>query len=193
MTDATHQEQSGLDPTGAESDPRKPAAGPPDPCSTAALQAELDDAQEKLMRALAEQQNIRRQMQRQCEEALKFAASQVMEDLIDTLDNLRRAIGSVRPETLDDAIKPLLKGVEATEGNLLATLARHGLQRVDPLGSPFNPHYHHAIAQRFDANGPDGTVVEVMQPGYLLNGRVLRPAMVSVAAREPGEDAQVHD
>ncbi|MGQ2904786.1 MAG: nucleotide exchange factor GrpE [Neoaquamicrobium sediminum] len=154
------------------------------PSSAGALQSELADTKDKLLRALAEQQNIRQQMQRQREDAVKFAASQLAGDLLDTLDNLRRAIESVPPEASDHAaIKPLLNGVETTEGNLLATLARHGMQRIDPLGAAFDPHLHHAILQRSDATAEEGTVVEVLQPGYMLHDRVLRPAMVGVAVR----------
>ncbi|CAH0342579.1 nucleotide exchange factor GrpE [Rhizobium sp. CECT 9324] len=150
--------------------------------STAALQAELANTKDRLLRALAEQQNIRQQMQRQREEAVKFAASQLTGDLLDTLDNLRRAIESVPRGASDrDGVNPILKGVEATEANLLATLSRHGLQRIDPLGVAFDPHVHHAIRQHPDATVADGTVVEVLQPGYLLHGRILRPAMVGVA------------
>ena len=154
--------------------------------SPAALQAELADTQERLLRAVAEQQNIRRQMQRQRDDAVKFAASQLTGDLLDTLDNLRRAIESVSSEASDhEAIRPLLKGVQTTEQNLLATLSRHGLERIDPLGKPFDPHHHHAILNRADTTAAEGTVVEVLQPGYVLHGRVLRPAMVGVAVAEP--------
>lgn len=155
------------------------------PASPAALQSELADAKDKLLRALAEQQNIRQQMQRQREEAVKFAASQLAGDLLDTLDNLRRAIESVPAgDSAHASIAPLLKGVETTESNLLATLARHGMQRIDPLGAAFDPHIHHAIFQRPDETAADGTVVEVLQPGYTLHDRVLRPAMVGVAVRD---------
>ncbi|WP_377848560.1 nucleotide exchange factor GrpE [Bosea sp. UC22_33] len=148
------------------------------------LQSELADTRDKLLRSLAEQQNIRQQMQRQREEAVKFAASQLAGDLVDTLDNLRRAIESVPPDAADHAsIGPLLKGVQNTESNLLATLARHGMQRIHPLGAAFDPHVHHAIIQRPDETAADGTVVEVLQPGYTLHDRVLRPAMVGVAVR----------
>lgn len=169
----------------AKPDSEKPVSEmPADPASATELQAELADTKDKLLRALAEQQNIRRQMQRQSEEAVKFAASQLTGDLLDTLDNLRRAIESVPPDASGhEAIKPLLKGVETTEGNLLATLARHGMQRIDPLGAAFDPHHHHAVLQRPDATAAEGTVVEVLQPGYMLHGRVLRPAMVGVAVR----------
>jgi molecular chaperone GrpE len=155
-----------------------------EPGSPAAFQAELADTQDRLLRALAEQENIRRQMQRQRDEAVKFAASQLAGNLVDTLDNLRRAIESVPPEAArHEAVGPILKGVEVTEANLLATLTRHGMQRIDPLGAAFDPHLHHAIFQRSDATASEGTVVEVLQPGYMLHDRVLRPAMVGVAVR----------
>jgi molecular chaperone GrpE len=167
------------------SDPAKPVPGQAgDPTSPGSLQTELADTKDKLLRALAEQQNIRQQMQRQRDEAVKFAASHLAGDLLDTLDNLRRAIDSAPPEaSRHEAVNPILKGVEVTEANLLATLARHGMQRIDPLGAAFDPNRHHAIVQRADATAAEGTVVEVLQPGYMLHDRVLRPAMVGVAVR----------
>jgi len=184
MDNAMAETRHGEKPAEPIPDAKKTASEPPaDPASLAALQAELADTKEKLLRALAEQQNIRHQMQRQREEAVKYAASQLTEDLLDTLDNLRRAIESLPPEaSAYEPTKPLLKGVEATEGNLLATLARHGMQRIDALGATFDPHRHHAVFQRSDATAAEGTVIEVLQPGYVLHGRVLRPAMVGVAA-----------
>jgi molecular chaperone GrpE len=183
MVDAPHGHEAAEPMT----DPSK-AAFPQSaaPASREPLASELADTKDKLLRALAEQQNIRQQMQRQREEAVKFAASQLAGDLVDTLDNLRRAIESMPPGAADHAsIGPLLKGVETTESNLLATLARHGMQRIHPLGAAFDPHIHHAIFQRPDETAADGTVVEVLQPGYTLHDRVLRPAMVDVAVGEP--------
>ena len=183
MVDARDRKKTGPQPAGGGPDLATPAAK-----VTAAgqnpqtdLEAELVDTKDKLLRALAEQQNIRKQMQREREEAVRFAGSRLAEDLVDTLDNLRRAIESV-PEDASghEAVKPFLAGVEATERNLLETLARHGVKKVDPLGSAFDPHQHHAMFQRPDA-AAEGTVVEVLQPGYMLHDRLLRPAMVGVA------------
>jgi molecular chaperone GrpE len=149
----------------------------------AATAAELAEANDKLLRALAEQQNIRRQMRQEREEAVKYAASRVAEDLLDTLDNLRRAIDSATEDTTDStAIQRVLSGVEATERNLLAALARHGVQKIDPLGEAFDPHRHHAMFQRPQADAAEGTVIEVLQPGYMIHDRLLRPAMVGVAS-----------
>lgn len=147
------------------------------------LEAELADTKDKLLRSLAEQQNIRRLMQREREEAVKFAASRLAADLLDTLDNLRRAIQSASAATSGDVeIKQLVSGVEATERNLLAALARHGVRQIDPLGEVFDPHKHQAVFQRPDAQ--EGKVIEVLQPGYMLHDRLLRPAMVGVATAQ---------
>lgn len=185
MADTRHRQEAGRKPAESEPDREKPEYDHlANQGSSAALQAELADTKDRLLRALAEQENIRRQMQRQRDEAVKFAASQLTADLVDTLDNLRRAIESVPPAaSRQEAVDPILKGVEATEANLLATLARHGMQRIDPLGAAFDPNLHHAIVQRSDATAAEGTVVEVLQPGYMLHDRVLRPAMVGVAVR----------
>jgi molecular chaperone GrpE len=195
MADAPHRQETGPTPAGSEPDAENSAVDTlADQGSPAALEAELAGTKDKLLRALAEQENIRRQMQRQRDEAVKYAASQLAGDLVDTLDNLRRAIESVPPvDSPHEAVHPVLKGVEATEANLLATLARHGMQRIDPLGTAFDPNLHHAILQRPDGTVAEGTVIEVLQPGYMLHDRVLRPAMVSVAVRgkqDSGEAAE---
>lgn len=192
MADAGEKSEAGRKPAKVEPATEMTASDSrADIDSPAALQAELADTKDRLLRAVAEQENIRRQMLRQRDEAVKFAASQLAGNLVDTLDNLRRAIESAPPEAArDEAVNPILKGVEVTEANLLATLARHGMQRIDPLGAAFDPHFHHAILQRSDVTAAEGTVVEVLQPGYMLHDRVLRPAMVGVAVRGK-QDSQV--
>jgi molecular chaperone GrpE len=147
-----------------------------------ALEAELADTKDKLLRSFAEQQNIRRLMQRERDEAVKFAASRLAEDLLETLDNLRRAVESASASPSGEAeMTRLVSGVEATERNLLAVLARHGVQRIDPLGELFDPHRHQAVFQQPDS-AEEGRIIEVLQPGYMLHDRLLRPAMVGVAA-----------
>lgn len=190
MADLHEETEAARKPAEPDSDAEKP-----DPLAdqgaSAALKAELADTRDRLLRAVAEQENIRRQMRRQRDEAVKFAASQLAGNLVDTLDNLRRAIESAPPSaSRNEAVDPILKGVEVTEANLLATLARHGMQRIDPLGAAFDPHLHHAILQRSDTDLAEGTIVEVLQPGYMLHDRVLRPAMVGVAVRgKPASEA----
>ncbi len=182
MADVRHPTDAGQKPTEPGPAEKRASDAVAEEASPSALQAELADTKDRLLRAVAEQQNIRTQMQRQRDEAVKFAASQLAENLVDTLDNLRRAIESVPPaDVRHEAVNPILKGVEVTEANLLSTLARHGVQRIDPLGAAFDPHLHHAISQRHDPAAKEGTIVEVLQPGYMLHDRVLRPAMVGVA------------
>jgi molecular chaperone GrpE len=188
MDDISDRREGGRN--AAETEGEQPDGAITDQASPTGLQAELADTKDRLLRAVADQQNIRRQMQRQRDEAVKFAASQLASELVDTLDNLRRAIESAPPApTRHETINPILKGVEVTEANLLAILARHGIQRIDPIGAVFDPHLHQAIFRRADAIAPDGTVIEVLQPGYMLHDRVLRPAMVGVAVKKQNSGA----
>lgn len=146
------------------------------------LEAELADTKDKLLRALAEQQNIRKVMQRERDDAVKFAASKLAEDLLETLDDLRRAITSASTlESGEREMKQLVSGVEATERNLLAALERHGVRKIEPLGEMFDPNLHQAVFQVPDDE--EGKILEVLQPGYLLHERLLRPAMVGVATQ----------
>jgi molecular chaperone GrpE len=148
----------------------------------AAVEAELADTRDRLLRALAETENVRRRFQRERDDAQKYAVSGFAKDLLSAADNLRRALDAMpEAEIPDQRTRSLLDGVAATERDLLATFERHGLVRIDPMGEPFDHNFHQAI---FEAERPDlpaGTVVEVLQPGYVLHDRLLRPAMVGVA------------
>jgi len=182
MGDAGNRNAAAIEPKGDEPDVTAPVVEARTGDQLAqGMQTELADTKEKLLRALADQQNIRRQMQRERDDAVRFAGARLAEDLLDTLDNLRRAIESVPVDASSEEVKPLLAGVEATERNLLEMLARHGVQKIDPFGLAFDPHHHHAIFQRPDSIAAEGTIIEVLQPGYMLHGRLLRPAMVGVA------------
>jgi molecular chaperone GrpE len=147
-----------------------------------AVEAELADTKDRLLRALAETENVRRRFQRERDDAQKYAVSGFAKDLLSAADNLRRALEAVPEAEVPDArTRSLLDGVAATERELLAAFERHGLTRIDPLGERFDHNFHQAI---FEAERPDlpaGTVVEVLQPGYVLHDRLLRPAMVGVA------------
>jgi molecular chaperone GrpE len=151
------------------------------------LEAEVADLKDRLLRALAEQENTRRRAQREREEAIRFAASPLARDLLATADNLRRAIESVPAErAADDAVAQLLAGVAATERALLEALEKHGIRRIDALGAPFDPNRHEAVFQAGDSEHPPGTVAEVVQEGYLHHDRLLRPAIVGVAKGHDG-------
>jgi len=151
----------------------------------AELEQELAGVQDRLLRSLAEQENIRRRAERDREEAVRFAASGVVRDLLVTADNLRRAIESVPGEdTADERVRQLLTGVEATERALLDTFERNGIRRIDPLGQPFDPNLHQAMFEVEEPGRPAGTVAQVLQPGYLYHDRLLRPATVAVVKDE---------
>jgi molecular chaperone GrpE len=148
----------------------------------ASLEAELAEAQDKVLRALAETENTRRRAQRERADAEKYAISRFAEGLLSVADNLRRALDSLpESEAKDDRTKSLLAGVAATERELLSAFERHGLKRIEAKGEKFDHNFHQAVFEMENTGQPAGTIVEVLQPGYLLNDRLLRPAMVGVA------------
>jgi len=149
-------------------------------------EAEAADFKDKALRAMAEVENIRRRAQREREDAVKYAATNVARDLLSTADNLRRALASVNEAQIaDESTRSLLTGVAATERELLADFAKNGIKRVDPKGERFDHNFHQAIFEVENTGKPAGTVVEVLQPGYVLHDRLLRPAMVGVAKGGP--------
>jgi len=161
----------------------------------AALETELAEAQDRLLRALAETENTRRRAQRERADAEKYSIGRFAEGLLSVADNLRRALDSLpESEAKDDRTRSLLAGVAATERELLAAFERHNLKRIDPMGEKFDHNFHQAVFEAENTGRPAGTIVEVLQPGYVLHDRLLRPAMVGVAkggaAAEPaGKDA----
>jgi molecular chaperone GrpE len=146
-------------------------------------ETDLAETRDKLLRALAETENQRRRAQRDSEDARKYAATNFAKDMLDVADNLRRAIGSLDPAALqDDRAKALVEGVAATERALLAALERHGIKRIEPeIGERFDPNFHEAMFEVPNTGKPGGSVVQVVQPGYRMHDRLLRPAMVGVA------------
>src|SRR3954454_5034780 len=159
----------------------------------AAVEAELAETKDRLLRALAETENVRRRMQRERDDAQKFAAGAFAKDLLSPVDNLRRALDAMpEAELSDPRAKNLRDGVAATERELLAAFERHGLKRIDPKGEPFDHNFHQAVFEAERPDVPTGTIVEVLQPGYVQHDRLLRPAMVGVAkggARADGDAA----
>ena len=145
------------------------------------LTAELTATKDRLLRCLADQENVRRQAQRGREEAVRYAAFQFAGDLLQTADNLERAIASVPlDKRADSAVGGLLTGIEATRRALLDAFAKHGVRRLDPIGEKFDPNRHEASFELADERHPPGAVASVLQPGYLHHDRLLRPALVGV-------------
>jgi molecular chaperone GrpE len=153
----------------------------------AALEAELAEHKDQLLRALAETENIRRRGQREREDTAKYAIAGFAKELLSVADNLRRALDSLpEAEARDARTRGLLAGVDATERELLSVFERHGIRRIDPEGERFDHNLHQAIFEAERSDKPGGTVVEVLQPGYVLHDRLLRPAMVGVAKEKRG-------
>lgn len=161
----------------------------------AALEAELAEEHDRLLRALAETENTRRRAQRERVDAEKYGVSRFAEGLLSVADNLRRALDSLpEADAKDDRTKSLLAGVAATERELLAAFERSGLKRVDPKGERFDHNFHQAVFELENTGRPAGTVIEVLQPGYVLHDRLLRPAMVGVAkGGEPAPEPDATD
>jgi molecular chaperone GrpE len=150
------------------------------------LRGELQDKQDRLLRALAETDNVRRRAQRDREDYVQFAAESLLRDLIPVLDNLDRALTAARSA---GGAGNVVEGVELIQRELLRVLERSGLTRYSALGQRFDPARHEAIARMVSAEAAPDTVIHETAPGYLLHGRVLRPAMVAVAAAPDSETA----
>jgi molecular chaperone GrpE len=143
-------------------------------------QAELAEVKDRLLRTLADQENFRRRAEREREDAVKFAASQLVKDLLPTADSLSRALENVPPG--DGALPSLLAGVAATERALRDAFLKHGIEKIQPApGEPFDPHRHQALFEVEGSDCPAGTVAEILLPGYAYHERLLRPALVGVA------------
>jgi molecular chaperone GrpE len=151
------------------------------------LEAEKADLQDKLLRALAEAQNVRRRAQQDVERERKFGIERFAKDMLSVADNLGRALSALPgdAEAIDPALKNVIVGVQATERELQSVLERHGITRVEALGKPFNAEFHQAMMELEDPTVPSGTVVQELIPGYLIAGRLLRAAMVAVSKGGP--------
>jgi len=171
-----------------------PEAATPDPL--AQLEAERDDFKDKLLRTLAEMENLRRRTEREVADAKAYAVTSFARDLLGSADNLRRALENV-PEAAradaDQALKGVIEGVELTERELLKTLERHGVRKIDPQGEKFDPNLHQAMFEAPDATVAKGLVSKVVQTGYKIGERVLRPALVGVSAGAPKPAANGSD
>ncbi|MBL8544518.1 MAG: nucleotide exchange factor GrpE [Hyphomonadaceae bacterium] len=147
----------------------------------AALEAELAKARDEMLRALAEVENTRRRAERQAADARAYAIDRFAGDLLPIADTLGRALAAAPHDSADDATRNLITGLELTERTLIDTFAKHGLKRVGAKGETFNPNLHQAVAQA-PSDQPQGVILEVMQPGYMLGERTLRAAMVLVSS-----------
>ncbi|HZB94001.1 MAG TPA: nucleotide exchange factor GrpE [Stellaceae bacterium] len=182
--------------------PTPPEAGaadvtPPAAERLAQVETELAEAKDRLLRALAETENVRRRAERERADASKYGAAAFAKDMLNVADNLRRALDSAPGgEIADERMRKLLEGVAATERELLAAFERNGLRRIDPVGERFDHNLHQAIFEVPSSGQAPGTVVQVLQPGYVMHDRLLRPAMVGVAkgeGRPPADGAHIDE
>lgn len=156
------------------------------------LAAENAALKDKLLRALAETENVRRRAERERSEAAQYGLAGFARDTLAVADNLRRALDHLPAEAreqADERLRGFVEGVEMTERELLNVLERHNIRTINPKGERFDPHFHQAMFEVEHGDAPPGTVVEVVQAGYAVGDRLLRPAMVGVAkapAAAPG-------
>ena len=154
----------------------------------AALEAEVAELKDRLLRQAAEVENTRRRAKKDVEDAGNYAITKFARDLLDVGDNLRRALDAAGDTSnADPAMKTLFDGVEMTEKALLKAMEQNGIEKLEPLGEKLDPNMHQAVFEMPNPAYPDGHVAQVMQAGYVLKGRLLRPAMVGVTKNPAGE------
>lgn len=150
------------------------------------LQAENVAMKDKMMRTMAEMENLRRRTQKDVSDAKSYAVAAFARDMLAVGDNMRRAIDALpSEESPDPALNTLVEGIQMTERDMLNTFEKHGIRRVNPEGERFDPNFHQAM---FEVDNPElttGTVMQVVAPGYVIGDRVLRPAMVGVSKGGP--------
>ena len=147
-----------------------------------AMAAEIRQLKDQLLRALAEAENTRRRAQKEREDTAKYAVANFAKEMLGVADNFSRAVESIPAEVRkNEAGKNLIAGIEATERQLQATLERFGIKKLLPLGEVFDPNFHRAMLEMEDTDQPPGTIVQVLQPGYVIHDRLLREALVAVA------------
>ncbi len=173
-----------------EAAPVAPDQGDADPMAELAKQAA--DHKDRWLRTLAEMENLRRRTEREVADARTYGVANFARDVLVVADNMSRAMQALDAEIREKAdagVKALLDGVELTERELLNVLEKHGIKKLDPQGQKFDPNVHQAMFEVPDPSVPSGTVVQVVQPGYTIGERVLRPALVGVAKGGPKPQA----
>lgn len=176
---AEYRQQAG------ESSAAPEQAPAPETARLEALQAEVRDLKDQVLRAYAEMDNVRKRAERERLDTQKYAVSKFAKDMLSVADNLERAQAAVPSDTSDPVLKGLLDGVTVTERGLAGVLERYGIKRIPAEGAAFDPHQHQAVMEHQDASVPNGTVVRVFEAGYTIEDRVLRPASVVVAKGGP--------
>lgn len=189
--DNTKQENAPVDPARAanENEAREGGAYVDE---RIALETQIAELKDKYLRAYAEMENTRRRAEKDVADARNFSIAGFARDMLAVADNLDRALAAIDPaarEAADSTLKTLLEGVELTGRELAKTLEKHGVRKLDPMNQKFDPNFHQAMFEIPDNSVPAGTVKQVVQPGYAIGERVLRPALVGVAKAPPKSPA----
>ena len=169
------------------------AAAAPEPDPVELLKTENAELKDRYLRLAAEMDNLRRRTEREVKDAKVYSAASFARDMLSVSDNLRRAIDAIPAEARasgDAGFLALVEGVEMTERAMLGTLERHGVKKIEPTGQKFDPNFHQAMFEVPNPEIPANTVIQVVQDGYVIGDRVLRPAMVGVSKGGPKADAQ---
>ncbi|MDG1020378.1 MAG: nucleotide exchange factor GrpE [Emcibacteraceae bacterium] len=154
-------------------------------------EAEINDLRDKLLRAVAEAENVRRRAEKEKTDAANYAVTTFARDMLSVGDNLSRALEALPDDAdLPDNVKTLIEGVKMTDRELHNIFERHGIKKIDPKGEQFD-HNHHQAMFEAPTEDPNGTVIQVMQVGYKIKERLLRPAMVGVSKSGPEETTKV--
>ncbi|MCZ4281245.1 nucleotide exchange factor GrpE [Kiloniella laminariae] len=164
-----------------------------DAARVAELELEVVKLKDQLLRTMAEMENLRNRTRREKEDAIKFAPQKLVTELIGVMDNLHRALSAV-PEAAaeeNDQLKTLRDGVEMTNREMLKVFERHNITEIEALGSRMDPHSHEALFEIPDPSQPEGTILQVIERGFRLHDRLLRPARVGVAKGGPAGPAKV--
>jgi len=179
------------DDTAAQPESEAAAGGAPELVPAEQVTAALEAAAEfkdRLLRTLAEMENLRRRAEREVADAKIYGVTSLARDMLTFADNLRRAVESVPAEAREKAVVPwktLIEGIELTERDFLSRLGRFGVKKLEPQGTKFDPNLHEALFEVPDETVPNGTVVQVVEDGYAIGDRVLRPAKVGVSRGGP--------
>jgi len=156
------------------------------------METSLAQSNDQLLRSVAEMDNLRKRSIREREDASKYAVTSFAKDLLDVADTFARALQAIPPELRDDPkVSILVQGIEATEKSFLSCFSKNGIRKIDPLDEPFNPHFHEVMFESPVAGKATGTIIQVIESGYVINDRLLRPARVGVAKASPA-DGQIH-
>jgi molecular chaperone GrpE len=182
MTDLQQASAAGS----VDSEPQPDQAAAPDPVE--ALTRENSELKDRLLRTLADMENLRRRTEREVAEGRVYAVTAFARDALSVADNIRRALQSIGPEwkaQADAGGQALIDGFELTERDLLKVLEKHGVKKLEPQAQKFDPNLHQAMFEIPDASVPAGTVLQVLQDGFTIGERILRPALVGVAKGGP--------